>query len=234
MFSRKKRLSEASSISVPASEPASSQRLQFPIKSPSQSRLQSPLQSPQEKQQSQPVCPWSAHAPPFGQAPSPFLRESHALSTSATAAGELFLFGGYVHRSRSPSNGLYVISTQDFSTTFLKTNGDVPSPRYGHRAVLTSTTLLIWGGQTDSDFSDKNAQNQSNDDSFYLLNLGASDLIVSRPAPADQSSLRPSIARVDPHRSQRSWARWSLQPYHDVGRLQALRLWWTDRQETFK
>ena len=233
MFSRKKRLSEASSISVPSSEPTSSQRLQFPINSPSQLQLQSPLQSPQEKQPSQSVCAWSAHAPPFGHAPSPFLRESHALSTSATAAGELFLFGGYVHRSRSPSNDLYVISTQDFSTTLLKTNGDVPSPRYGHRAVLTSTTLSIWGGKTDSDFNGRNAQNQS-DDSFYLLNLGTSDLIISRPAPADQSSLRPSIARVDPHRGQGSGARWSLQPYHDVGRLQALRLWWPDRQKTFK
>jgi hypothetical protein len=67
-----------------------------------------------------------------------------------------------------------MISTRDFSTTLLQTSGDVPSPRLGHRAVLTSTTLLIWGGRTD--FSDQNAQNPSNDDSFYLLNLGTSDL----------------------------------------------------------
>jgi hypothetical protein len=40
--------------------------------------------------------------------------------------------------------------------------------------VLTSTTLLIWGGKTD--FSDQEAQNQSDDDSFYLLNLGTSHL----------------------------------------------------------
>jgi hypothetical protein len=122
--------------------------------------------SPQEKQQSQPVSPWSAHAPPSGQSPSPFLRHAHtlsSLSTSATASGELFLFGGH---GKTPSNDLYVISTQDFSTTLLKTSGDVPSPRYAHCAVLTSTTLLIWGGK---------AQNQ-NDVSFYLLNLGMSDL----------------------------------------------------------
>jgi hypothetical protein len=67
--------------------------------------------------------------PPIKQSPSPFLRNSHSLSTAAAAAGELFLFGGYVHSSRSESNDLYVISTQDFSTTFLQTGGCVPSPR---------------------------------------------------------------------------------------------------------
>ena len=140
------------------------------------------------KQQSQPLWPWSAHAPPFGQSPSSFLRNSHALSTSATVAGELFLFGGYLHRSRSPTNDLYVISTQDFSKTLLQTGGDVPSPRFGHSVVLTSTILLIWGGTVD--FNDQSAKNQSNDDSLYLLNLGTSDLFESRPAPVDQSSLR--------------------------------------------
>jgi hypothetical protein len=168
-FSRKKKHS-APSTSAPASGLASSQvstqQLQFPTYS------QSHLQSPQEKQQSQPVSPWSAH-PPSRQSPSLFLRHAHtlsSLSTSATTSGELFLFGGYVHKSRTSSNDLYVISTQDFSTTLLKTNGDVPSPRFGHCAVLTSTTLLIWGGS---------AQNQNDDDSFYLLNLGMSDLFMS-------------------------------------------------------
>ena len=124
---------------------------------------------------SQPVYPWSAHSPLFGRSPSPFPRHSHALSTSATAAGKLYLFGGFVNGSETPSNDLYVISTRDFSTTLLQTSGDVPSPRYGHTAVVTDndTTLLIWGGKTD--FSDQNAQNPSNDDSFYLLNLGTSD-----------------------------------------------------------
>ena len=103
------------------------QELQFPTNSQPQPQTQSHFQSPQEKQQSQNVCPWSAHAPPLGQSSSPFLRNAHALSTSATAAGELFLFGGYVHKYRAPSNGLYVLSTQDFSTTFLQTSGDVPA-----------------------------------------------------------------------------------------------------------
>ena len=122
---------------------------------------------------SQPVYPWSAHSPPFRQSPSPFPCSHHALSTSATAAGELYLFGGYDHRSATLSNDLYVISTRDFSTTLLQTSGDVPSPRYGHSAVVTGTTLLIWGGRTD--LSGRIAENSSNDDSFYLLDLGTSD-----------------------------------------------------------
>jgi hypothetical protein len=154
--------------------PNSSHQLQFPTNSHSQS--QSLLQSPQEKQQLQPVSPWSAHASPSRQSPSPFLRHTHSLSTSATAVGELFLFGGYMGTAsfKSPSNDLYVFSTRDFSTTLLQTSGDVPGPRYGHCAVLTSTTLLIWGGATNH--GNRNAPLESNDDSLYLLNLGTTDL----------------------------------------------------------
>src|SRR6266576_2212509 len=97
-FSRKKH-SSAPSKSSPASGLASSQVTQpLPVQFPTNSQSQS--QSLQEKQQLQPVYPWSAHAPPFGQSPSPFLQYAHAVSTSATAAGELFLFGGYIGRSR--------------------------------------------------------------------------------------------------------------------------------------
>jgi hypothetical protein len=162
MFFRKKKHSKALSTlaAAPASGLASSQvtqQPQFPT------NLQSHLQ--------QPVCPWSSHAPSFGQSLSPLLRSSHTLSTSATA-GELILFGGHLLRSESLSNDLYVMSTQDFSTTLLKISGDVPSPRYGHAAVLTNTILLIWGGLTRQ----QNTPDQTNDDSFYLLNFGMSDL----------------------------------------------------------
>jgi hypothetical protein len=158
--------SKATFTSAPAGGLATSQvtqqsQLQFPTNS--RSRSQSP--------QSQSVYPWSAHAPPFGQSPSPFLRESHTLSTSSTAAGEMFLFGGYAPRSKSLSNDLYVILTRNLSTTLLETSGDVPGPRFGHCAVLTSTILLIWGGRTGT-------SDQSPDDSFYLLNLGTLDFDV--------------------------------------------------------
>jgi hypothetical protein len=179
--SRKKKHSPSNPVpvSVLASRyDQANQQLQFPPKSQSQSHLQ----LPQQTQQSQPVCPWSAHGLPFGQSPSPFLRYGHTLSTSATAAGELFLFGGYVPGSKASSNDLYVISMQDFSATLLQTSGDVPSPRYGHCAVLTSATLVIWGGKTD--FSDQPALNQSNDDSCYRLNLGTSDLFHVKTLPS--------------------------------------------------
>ncbi|KAF8499876.1 hypothetical protein F5888DRAFT_1633488 [Russula emetica] len=170
LFSRKKKHSKAPSTSVPASGLASSQVAQ------------------QERQQSQPVGPWSAHAPPFRQSLSPFLRNSHALSASATAAGELFLFGGYVRSSKSPSNDLYVISTRDFSANLLKTTGDVPSPRYGHSAVLSSTILLIWGGVKS--FNDQIKQNQALDDLLYLLNLGMSDLLITSSIPVSREWTR--------------------------------------------
>jgi hypothetical protein len=167
MFSRKKKHSPSKSAPANglASQSQASQQVRFPTKSQSRS------QSLQQTQQSH--YPWSAHTPPSGWWPSPFPRRLLALSTTATAAGELFLFGGITTPSRV-CNDLYVISTRDFSTTLLQTSGDVPCPRYGHRAVLTSTTLLIWGGRTDLNV--QNAQNQRNDDSFYLLNLGTSDL----------------------------------------------------------
>jgi hypothetical protein len=156
-FSRKKKHSEVPS--TPLAPPVT----QFPINS------QSHFQSPRERRQPHPVGPWSAHALQSGNWPSPFPRHRHAISTTATAAGELFLFGG-VSNVR-PLGDLYAISIRDFSTTLFRTSGDVPSPRYGHCAMLTSTILLIWGGT-----SDDNAQNSCNADSFYLLHLGTSDI----------------------------------------------------------
>jgi hypothetical protein len=155
-----------------ASQSQAGQQLQSPTKSQSS---QSHSQSTHQTQQSQSVRPWSAHAPPFGQSPSPFPRGAHTLSTSATAAGELFLFGGIRHNRIR--NELYAVSTRDFSATLLQTSGDVPNPRFGHCAVLTNNNLLIWGGITNfSSNHSQNAHNQSDDDSCYLLNLGTSDL----------------------------------------------------------
>ena len=222
-FSKKPNLAPANRFTS-QSQPEATRQQQHSITPPSQSHSQ----SSQQKQQSQPIYPWSAHTLQFKQSQSPFLRNSHALSTAATAAGELFLFGGYVHSSRSGSNDLHVISTHDFSTTLLQTSGDIPSPRYAHGTVFTSTILLVWGGMTNP--SDQNAH----DDSFYLFNLGTSDLLMSRPPPADQSFLRSSIARVDPHRGRWARTRRSFLPFHDVSGLQALRLRWADRQEAFR
>jgi hypothetical protein len=159
----KKRHSEAPATSAPASGLASSQvsqQLQFPTNS------QSHLRSPQESQRSHPVGPWSAHIPPSGQSPSPFPRYGHAVSSTPTAAGELFLFGGVLSNGRSRGD-LHAISTRDYSTTLLKTSGDGPGKRSGHCVIFTGTILLIWGGGEGV---------QESDDSFYLLNLGTSDL----------------------------------------------------------
>jgi hypothetical protein len=137
----------------------------------------------QSIQQPRPVCTWSTHARQCGPSPLPFPRSSHTLTATATAAGELFLFGGFIgHVHRRASSDLYVFSMRDFSTTLLQTSGEVPTPRAGHGATLIGTTLLICGGTTN--FGDQYALNH---DSLYLLNLGMSDILMSSPTPADHS-----------------------------------------------
>ena len=135
----------------------------------------------QSTQQPQPVCTWSAHAPKSGPSPSPFPRSYHSLTAIATAAGELFLFGGYDFGSRlqRKSGDLYVISTRDFSTTLLQTSGEVPTTRWRHSTALIGTTLLICGGQTGR------GEAVPNRDSLYLLNLGTSGSFMPSPTPAD-------------------------------------------------
>src|SRR6266404_4056029 len=146
---------------------------------PTQSQLQ-----PTTQQQQRAVYPWSArrlnllpHTPlsknpsaPTVPTPSPFPRYGHALPATATASGELFLFGGLVHES--PRNDLYVFSTRDLSATLLQTSGEIPSPRVGHASALVSSVLLIWGGDTNT--GGQEAPNEPQDDSLYLLNLGVS------------------------------------------------------------
>jgi hypothetical protein len=128
----------------------------------------------QSTQQPRPVCTWSAHAPQSGQSPLPFPRNGHTLTATATVAGELFLFGGYVHGCAS--SDLYAFSTRDSFTTLLQTSGEVPTPRAAHGAALIGTTLLICGGKTNgrANFGD---QGVISHDSLYLLNLGTSDLL---------------------------------------------------------
>jgi hypothetical protein len=135
----------------------------------------------QSTQQPRPVCTWSVHAPQSGSSPLRIRRLSHTLSATATAAGEFFLFGGFVNNRAS--SDLYVISTRDFSTTLLQTSGEVPTPRAAHGAALIGTTLLICGGRTD--FGDDH--NVRNRDSLYLLNLGTSGLFMPSPTPAKHS-----------------------------------------------
>jgi hypothetical protein len=131
-----------------------------------------------KKQQPRPVCRWSADVPQTGSSSSPFPRYDHTLTATATATGELFLFGGYAHSWAS--SDLYVFSTRDFSTTLLQTSGEFPAQRGGHGAALIGTTLLICGGY----YGDQNVLDH---DSLYLLNLGTSDLLMSSPTPADHS-----------------------------------------------
>lgn len=178
--SRKQKLSPSNSPTTNgfASQSASQHQPQRHQSLPCKS--QSTLQSHRQSQPlQQPVCTWSAHAPPFGPSPSPFPRSSHALSATATTDGELFLFGGYAQGSAR--NDLHVFSTLDFSTTLLGTSGEIPSPRTSHCTALVGNNVLVWGGITN--FKDRNVPNSHQDGSLYILDLGTSYLLTSRPTP---------------------------------------------------
>src|SRR5882757_2273729 len=166
---------------------------------PSQKKRPSSHPAKQSTQQLRLVCSWSARFPQSGSSPLPFPRLGHTLTATATATGELFLFGGCVHGR--PSSDLHLFSTRDFSTTLLQTSGEVPSPRYSHGSALIGTTLLICGGTTSGH------DNVLNYDSLYLLNLGTSHLLMSCPTLAHCSFVLqyresgPALWLMVPHRA---------------------------------
>ncbi|KAG5647562.1 hypothetical protein DXG03_008915 [Asterophora parasitica] len=127
-----------------------------------------------------PAYPWSARrvnllppvilnkpgvAPPTSPSPSPFPRYGHALPSTATASGDLYIFGGLVREAAR--NDLYLFSARDNSATLLQTGGEVPSARVGHASALVSNVLIVWGGDTKVDPK----SNEKQDDGLYLLNL---------------------------------------------------------------
>ncbi|KAG6336140.1 hypothetical protein ID866_2950 [Astraeus odoratus] len=149
-----------------------------------------PQQTPQPPQPGQPqppppqrpAYPWSVRRlilpPPVvipkpgvasvtAPSPSPFPRYGHALPATATAAGELYLFGGLVREAAR--NDLYLFTARDLSATLVQTTGEIPSPRVGHASAIVSSVLIVWGGDTKTDPMTNPAEKQ--DDGLYLLNL---------------------------------------------------------------
>lgn len=115
------------------------------------------------------VLPKPGIVPPTSPSPSPFPRYGHALPTTATNSGDLYLFGGLVREKAK--NDLYLFSARDFSATLLHTGGETPSPRVGHASAIVSNVLIVWGGDTKTEMNARPTDKQ--DDGIYLLNLGA-------------------------------------------------------------
>ncbi|KIJ21929.1 hypothetical protein PAXINDRAFT_165264 [Paxillus involutus ATCC 200175] len=149
---------------------------------PSQPQQGQQPQQPQQPSQHRPAYPWSARrlllppplvitkpgvAPSTSPSPPPFPRYGHALPATATASGELYLFGGLVRETAC--NDLYLFSTRDLSATLVHTAGELPSPRVGHASAIVSSVLIVWGGDTKTDPMSNPAEKQ--DDGLYLLNL---------------------------------------------------------------
>ena len=116
---------------------------------------------------------------------SPFPRYGHSVNPLAqSSTGDLYLFGGLV--KDSVKNDLYMITCSapglngaspadskalagaPISISLVETRGEVPSPRVGHTSVSVGNVLIVWGGDT------KMREEDPQDDSLYLLNLGQS------------------------------------------------------------
>ncbi|KAF9566136.1 hypothetical protein CPC08DRAFT_720114 [Agrocybe pediades] len=141
-------------------------------------------QQPSNGSRQNPAFPWSARrfnllpaevipkpgiAPPTTPSPSPFPRYGHSLSTTATANGDLFIFGGLV-RERA-RNDVYVYNTNNSTLNLCETNGTVPSPRTGHACALVSNVLIVWGGTESSVDPATTSTKEKLDNTLYFLNL---------------------------------------------------------------
>ncbi|KAL4069765.1 hypothetical protein V8B97DRAFT_1872338 [Scleroderma yunnanense] len=180
--------------------PQQQQPQQALIPQPPQTGQPQPQPQPQPPQppQQRPTYPWSVRrlllppplvvlkpgvAPSTAPSPSPFPRYGHALPATATAAGELLLFGGLVREAAR--NDLYLFSTRDLSATLVQTTGEIPSPRVGHASAIVSSVLIVWGGDTKTDPTANPAEKQ--DDGLYLLNLVSKEwtrVTMYGPSPA--------------------------------------------------
>lgn len=142
-----------------------------------------PSQTQPAQEQTRAVYPWSKHrlilphpvlhlepgvAPHGEPPPSPFPRHGHALSMTATATGDLWLFGGLVNGIAQ--NDLYMISTRNMAATLVGTRGDTPSPRLCHASALLGNIFIVWGGDTSS--NQEPQQTGVYDVGLYILNLG--------------------------------------------------------------
>ncbi|KAG6854225.1 hypothetical protein C0991_009243 [Blastosporella zonata] len=203
-FSRKKQQHQPATVTITQTPSQALAQISNPSKEanigqqqpdarPNNSTPSPPTAPPPSSQR--PAYPWSARrlvlpppvvlnkpgiVPPTSPSPSPFPRYGHSLPATATANGDLYLFGGLVRQV--PRNDLYLFSTRDNSATLLQTGGEVPCARMGHASALVSNVLIVWGGDTKSDSKFKGKQ----DDGLYLLNLVSKEwtrVSVHGPAP---------------------------------------------------
>ncbi|KDR71307.1 hypothetical protein GALMADRAFT_798344 [Galerina marginata CBS 339.88] len=198
-FSRRKAIPQQQQQQQPQLQEQPQSQIQDNSHSPGVNILSSnSLETRQQQPRQRSSFPWSATRlnllPPniinkFGVAPpttspspSPFPRYGHALPATATASGDLYLFGGLVRESAQNDRDVYIFSTHDNSASLFQTGGDVPSPRFGHACALVGNVLIVWGGETNINPYSSDRQ----DNRLYLLNLISrewSQLDVPGPAP---------------------------------------------------
>ncbi|CAE7055308.1 unnamed protein product [Rhizoctonia solani] len=112
----------------------------------------------------------------------PLPRFGHSSTMEPNPAGEIFIFGGRVNVYDQFKNDTWSIklsrdtgvwpqlggtsANTKMVATLVKTSGDAPTPRIGHKSVLVDESLIVWGGVT----SRKEGGFEVTDNSIYLLN----------------------------------------------------------------
>jgi hypothetical protein len=196
--------------------------------------------TPQPSQQQRPAFPWSARrlvlpppvvlnkpgiVPPTSPSPTPFPRYGHALPSTATATGDLYLFGGLVREVAR--NDLYLFSTRENAATLLQTGGEIPSARVGHASALVSNVLIVWGGDTKTDPKLKEKQ----DDGLYLLNLGELRSMLWRRGKTNAPQ---SVAGMDTCVCAWPWSCWTLWACGDDGWIEIYCVRWAGRRRVLE
>ncbi|KAG9048309.1 Negative regulator of mitotic exit, partial [Tulasnella sp. UAMH 9824] len=107
-----------------------------------------------------------------------FPRNHHSCTGIPNFAGEFIIFGGEIRPldEKAPTNDVILLSTTDKSLTSLETNGATPTPRSGHRAIISGRVLIVFGGHLDDRY-------------LYFLNLDTREWSKLRP-PAPYPSPR--------------------------------------------
>ncbi|CAE6444949.1 unnamed protein product [Rhizoctonia solani] len=122
-------------------------------------------------------------------------RPVHSSSVVLSTSGDIYIFGGVGNQFRNDTWVIKLSGDSDLpfeakgnptrpkvSARLVKTNGNVPEPRYGYQSALARGLLIVWGGRS----RDKGRGVSANDNSLYFLDISTHHWtkIDIQPAPS--------------------------------------------------
>ncbi|PGH05056.1 hypothetical protein GX51_03154 [Blastomyces parvus] len=128
------------------------------------------------------LFPWSQRRINFPQSARPFPRYGAAVNGIASKDGDIYLMGGLVESSTAKGD-LWMVENNGGNLSCFPINPvtEGPGPRVGHSSLLVGNAFIVFGGDTKTD------ENQSLDDTLYLLNTSSrqwSRAVPPGPRPA--------------------------------------------------